>query len=123
MDFKKERMFWLPPKRLRIPCVPTIFLSCPSHVRWFWIVSCIPILIFLLCADFEDLMNRNSDYINQVLGGQGETLDSLTSMIDVLGDKLKGSSSACMDLVEKLSALDSLIDDEKRKWVVQVCAQ
>ena len=65
-------------------------------------------------------MNRNSEYIQQVLGGQGETLDSLTSMIDVLGEKLKGSSSACMDLVEKLSSLDSLIDDEKRKWVVQV---
>ena len=77
-------------------------------------------LIVVLRTDFEDLMNRNGDYINQVLGGQGETLDSLTSMIDVLGDKLKGSSSACMDLVEKLSALDSLIDDEKRKWVVQV---
>ena len=65
-------------------------------------------------------MTRNGEYIHQVMSGQGETLDSLTSMIDVLGDKLKGSSSACMDLVEKLSALDSLIDDEKRKWIVQV---
>ena len=65
-------------------------------------------------------MTRNGEYIQQVMSGQGETLDSLTSMIDVLGDKLKGSSSACMDLVEKLSALDSLIDDEKRKWIVQV---
>ena len=43
-------------------------------------------------------MNRNSDYIQQVLSGQGETLDSLTSMIDVLGEKLKSSSSASMDL-------------------------
>jgi hypothetical protein len=69
--------------------------------------------------DFDDLLQKNGEYISRLLAGQGDTMDSLTDMVDALGGKISESSSAATDLVEKLSALDSLIDEEKRKWIIQ----
>jgi hypothetical protein len=69
--------------------------------------------------DFDDLIQKNGEYISRLLAGQGDTMDSLTDMVDALGGKISESSSAATDLVEKLSALDGLIDEEKRKWIIQ----
>ena len=70
--------------------------------------------------DFEDLINKNSEYLSRLLVGQGDTMDSLTDMVDALGGKIFESSSSATNLVDKLAALDNLIDEEKRKWIIQV---
>ena len=70
--------------------------------------------------DFDDLIQKNGEYINRIVIGQGETMDSLTDMVDALGAKIYESSASATNLVDKLSALDNLIDEEKRKWIIQV---
>ena len=70
--------------------------------------------------DFNDLLQKNREYISRLLSGQGDTLDSLTDMVDALGSKINESSVSAMNLVDDLSALDNLIDEERRKWIVQV---
>lgn len=69
--------------------------------------------------DFEDLIHKNAEYISRLIQGQGDTLDSLTDMVDALGGKINESSNSATNLVERLSALDSMIDEEKRKWIIQ----
>jgi hypothetical protein len=70
--------------------------------------------------DFDDLLSKNSEYINRIVAGQGDILDSATNMVDALGIKIQESSVSASQLVDKLSDLDHLIDDEKRKWIVKV---
>ena len=70
--------------------------------------------------DFDDLIQKNGEYISRIVIGQGETMDSLTDMVDALGSKIFESSASATNLVDKLSALDNLIDEEKRKWIIQV---
>ena len=72
--------------------------------------------------DFDDLIQKNGEYINRIVIGQGETMDSLTDMVDALGAKIYESSASATNLVDKLSALDNLIDEEKRKWIIQVAS-
>jgi hypothetical protein len=70
--------------------------------------------------DFDDLLLKNSEYINRIVAGQGDILDSATNMVDALGTKIQESSIAASQLVDKLTDLDNLIEDEKRKWIVKV---
>jgi hypothetical protein len=90
--------------------------------------------------DFEELIKRNDEYFARLLASQAETFDSLTDMVDALTTKLNESAKVrerdaqvhlrqCLivndvqcsnDLVSKLSELDELIDEEKRKWKQQV---
>jgi hypothetical protein len=70
--------------------------------------------------DFDDLLLKNSEYINRIVAGQGDILDSATNMVDALGTKIQESSISASQLVDRLSDLDNLIDDEKRKWIVKV---
>jgi hypothetical protein len=42
-------------------------------------------------------------------------------MVDALTKKLNDSVKCSTDLVSKLTELDELIDEEKRKWKQQVC--
>jgi hypothetical protein len=93
--------------------------------------------------DFDELLKRNDEYFARLLSSQAETFESLTDMVDALTKKLnesvKVSVHSCVltspssllllflslkcstDLVSKLSELDELIDEEKRKWKQQVC--
>ena len=97
--------------------------------------------------DFDELLKRNDEYFARLLSSQAETFESLTDMVDALTKKLNesvkvsptqrsslnslihfpllyplASSPKCStDLVSKLSELDELIDEEKRKWKQQVC--
>lgn len=69
--------------------------------------------------DFEELIKRNDEYFTRLLASQAETFDSLTDMVDALTKKLNDSTKSSNDLVSKLSELDELIDEEKRKWKQQ----
>jgi hypothetical protein len=85
--------------------------------------------------DFDELLKRNDEYFARLLSSQAETFESLTDMVDALTKKLNESvkvssfqiyrfivtfSQCSTDLVSKLSELDELIDEEKRKWRQQV---
>ena len=65
-------------------------------------------------------MHRNSECISRVMAGQGEIIDSVTDMVDVLGVKIQEMSASASSLVDRLSALDNMIDEEKRKWIIKV---
>lgn len=66
--------------------------------------------------DWEELTKRNDEYFARLVSSQGETFDSLTDMVDALSKKLNEATKSSHDLVLKLTELDELIDDEKRKW-------
>ena len=70
--------------------------------------------------DYDDLMQKNSDCISRVMVGQAEIIDSVTDMVDVLGVKIQEMSASASSLVDRLSALDNMIDEEKRKWIIKV---
>lgn len=70
--------------------------------------------------DFNDLTQKNGEYIARLLSGQGDTLDSLTDIVDALGVKINESSASATSIFDDLSALDNLIDEERRKWIMQV---
>jgi hypothetical protein len=69
--------------------------------------------------DFDELVKRNDEYFARLLSSQADTFSSLTDMVDALSKKLNESTQSSGDLVSKLSELDDLIDDEKRKWKQQ----
>ena len=70
--------------------------------------------------DYDDLIVKNGEYISRVLVGQGDILDSISDMVDALGYEMQRSAASAADLVDKLSSLDNLIDEEKRKWIMKV---
>lgn len=70
--------------------------------------------------DYDDLIVKNGEYMSRVIVGQGDVLDSVTDMVDGLGCEMQRSAASAADLVNKLSSLDNLIDEEKRKWIVKV---
>jgi len=69
--------------------------------------------------DWEELTKRNDEYFARLVSSQAETFDSLTDMVDALSKKLNDATKSSHDLVSKLSELDELIDEEKRKWKAQ----
>ena len=69
--------------------------------------------------DWEDLTKRNDEYFARLVSSQAETFDSLTDMVDALSKKLNDATKSSHDLVSKMSELDELIDEEKRKWKAQ----
>jgi hypothetical protein len=70
--------------------------------------------------DYDDLIVKNGEYMSRVTVGQGDVLDSVTDMVAGLGSEMQRSAASAADLVDKLSSLDNLIDEEKRKWIVKV---
>lgn len=73
--------------------------------------------------DWEELTKRNDEYFARLVSSQAETFDSLTDMVDALSKKLNDATKSSHDLVSKLSELDELIDEEKRKWKSQYEAE
>lgn len=73
--------------------------------------------------DFEEMVKRNDEYFARLLSSQADTFDSLTDMVDSLSKKLMESTQCANDLVSRLSELDDLIDEEKRKWKQQYEAE
>ena len=69
--------------------------------------------------DWNELTKRNDEYFGRLVSSQAETFDSLTDMVDALSKKLNEATKSSHDLVSKLSELDELIDEEKRKWKSQ----
>jgi septal ring factor EnvC (AmiA/AmiB activator) len=69
--------------------------------------------------DWDELTKRNDEYFARLVSSQAETFDSLTDMVDALSKKLNDATKSSHDLVSKLSELDELIDEEKRKWKSQ----
>lgn len=69
--------------------------------------------------DFDELIKRNDEYFTRLTSSQADTFDSLTDMVDALSKKLNEATQCSNDLVSKLSELDDLIDEEKRKWKQQ----
>lgn len=69
--------------------------------------------------DFDELVKRNDEYFARLLSSQADTFSSLTDMVDALAKKLTESTQSSGDLVSKLSELDELLDEEKRKWKQQ----
>ena len=70
--------------------------------------------------DYDDLIVKNGEYISRVMVGQGDVLDSISDMVDAMGHEMQRSAASAADLVDKLSSLDNLIDEEKRKWIIKV---
>ena len=70
--------------------------------------------------DYDDLMVKNGEYISRVMVSQGDILDSISDMVDALSYEMQRSAGSAADLVDKLSSLDNLIDEEKRKWIIKV---
>ena len=70
--------------------------------------------------DYDDLMVKNGEYISRVMVSQGDILDSISDMVDALSYEMQRSAASAADLVDKLSSLDNLIDEEKRKWIIKV---
>ena len=73
--------------------------------------------------DWNELTKRNDEYFSRLVSSQAETFDSLTDMVDALSKKLNEATKSSHDLVSKLSELDELIDEEKRKWKSQYDAE
>jgi hypothetical protein len=70
--------------------------------------------------NLDELLKKNSEYFTRVVASQGETLDSVTEMVDVLTKKLADASQSSNDFVSRLNELDEMIDEEKRKWKMQM---
>ena len=67
-------------------------------------------------SEFQALFQSHENWLQNIKGRQEEAFDVLNKSLNALGERMANAHEKSSEVVRRLTALDGLIDEERRKW-------